>query len=303
LKDEVRSRSRGPSKDKNTGPREGDDERETKEDGGEKDDEKMDVAADEDKKSEDGGEKIKKEETEALAEDFSDFGDSDDEILNQEEESREGGELRDDDSRPSSRQSRISAKKAGAEGGEREGKSLKKEEELARANAQLADALGADWSQLVAEKKEQQNMVGEARKRWSGAEIIRRIGLSQTHLGKKKYDEILSKVNKDLPEDEKVVLLDTEPGMHMTKVAKLEEKKNLICGLAPHKRALSARADLRIRRRLNGLRGTDTGLPPSQGNTNMELYTQACVMLKKAKEAQAVQAAKFLAMKNTLQAH
>lgn len=264
----------------------------------------MDVGVDEDKKSEDGGEKSKKEDAEALAEDFSDFGDSDDEILNQEEESREGGELRDDESRPSSRQSRMSAKKAGTEDDSVENKkSLKKEEELAKANAQLADALGADWSQLVANKKQQENIVGEARKRWSGAEIIRRIGLSETHLGKKKYEEILNKVNQDLPEDEKVVLLHSEPGMHMSRMAKLEEKKLLICGLAPHKRALSARADLRIRRRLNGLRGTDTGLPPSQGNTNMELYSQACAMLKKAQEDQAAKAKKFLALKNSLEAH
>jgi len=289
----VRSRSRGHSRDKNGGGKEGGgEEKKDGQEGGKKEDDKKDVAADDEKKSEDGD--VKKEDNEVFvaAEDFSDFGDSDDEILNQEEESREGGELRDSDSRPSSRQSRKSdisgrkGKKADGDDGETDKEQQEKEAAVEKANAQLADALGADWSLLVGDKTEQETEeIGEARKRWTGAEIVRRIGLSERYLGKEAYAEVLEKINKDLPKEEKVELLHPVAGLHMAKMAKREENKRLITG--QKKRALSARDDLAIRRRLNGLRGVDSGVPLPPGNSDMSLYKQACTMLKQDQEKQA----------------
>jgi len=281
--------------------KEGGEEKRDGTDGGKKDEEKMDATGDDDKKSEEGD--VKKEDNEvfAAAEDFSDFGDSDDEILNQEEESREGGELREGDSRPGSRQSRRSdangrkAKKTGEDRGENDqGEQQMREEAVEKANAQLADALGADWSMLVGDKSEQEaEKIGEARKRWTGAEIIRRIGLSERYLGKEKYNEVLEKINKDLPEGEKVELLHPVAGLHMARMAKREENKRLITG--QQARALSARADLTIRRRLNGLRGLDPGVPLPPGNTDMQLYKQACTMLKQDQEKKAAYLDQLLA--------
>ena len=222
-----------------------------------------------------------KDENEDLAEDFSDFGDSDDEILNQEEsDSREGGELRDTDSRPSSR---LSQKKDGDLGefdrDDTNTTSANESEENIKTNARLADALGADWSQLLHKEKPRAAETGDARKRWSLPEIIKRVGLSQKMIGGvEEYNKFLANLNKDLPEEEKVVLLDTRPWRHVSMVRKLEQEKSLFSDLGGC-RALSARADINIRRKLNGIRAEDTGLPVARVNTNMELYKQARTLL------------------------
>jgi len=222
-----------------------------------------------------------KDDNEDLAEDFSDFGDSDDDILNQEEsDSREGGELRDNDSRPASRMSQKDSKKDGDisefDKDETNITSANESEETIKTNARIADALGADWSQLLQKKETVPDAeVGDARKRWSLPEIIKRVGLSQKMMGgEENYNQFLEKLNKDLPEDEKVVLLDPRPWMHVIKSSKIAREKTLFTDLGGC-RALSARADINIRRRLNGIRSEDTGLPASRINTNMELYRQA----------------------------
>merc|ERR1712112_514542 len=152
-----------------------------------------------------------KDDNEDLAEDFSDFGDSDEEILNQEEsDSREGGELRDSDSRPTSRLSQKDGKTKDGDNisdidrDDANVASANESEETIKSNARLADALGADWSQLL-QNKEQTPAVeqGDARKRWSLPEIIKRVGLSQKLIGgEEKYNKFLEKLNKDLPEEE-----------------------------------------------------------------------------------------------------
>lgn len=229
-----------------------------------------------------------KEDAEDLAEDFSDFGDSDDEILNQEEtDSREGGELRDGDSRPPSRLSQRERKRReGREGvladiatEDTNTASANESEETIKSNAKLADALGADWSQLIPKEKPQLEETGDARKRWSFAEIIRRVGLSKKFLGEEAYNKTLEQINADLPESEKVVLLDPVAGLHVAKRARLAEQETLITDLGGC-RAMSARADINIRRKLNGIRSADTGLPPPRVNTNMELFNKAKEMLQ-----------------------
>ena len=127
-----------------------------------------------------------KEEPEALAEDFSDFGDSDDDILNQEEDSKDEGKDSKTSSRSGSPRGGIGRRKRGdqgvlevlAEKGE-EAEEVKGEQEaVVESNARLADALGADWSVLL-KPREERREEGAARKRWSGAEIFQRIGLSK----------------------------------------------------------------------------------------------------------------------------
>merc|ERR1712083_723272 len=81
-----------------------------------------------------------------------------------------------------------------------------------------------------------------------------------------------------LPESEKVVLLDPVPGMHVIKRARLAEQNSLLTDLGGC-RALSARTDINMRRRLNGIRSADMGLPPPRVNTNLELFNKAKEML------------------------
>ena len=184
-----------------------------------------------------------KEEPEALAEDFSDFGDSDDDILNQEEDSKDEGKDSKTSSRSGSPRGGIGRRKRADQGvlevlGEKgeEAEEVKGEQEaLVESNARLADALGADWSVLL-KPREERREEGAARKRWSGAEIFQRIGLSKVHLqslrslrlsgiiyrlclsviqnstlvtfqellGEEEYKKVLDKVNADLPEAQKV---------------------------------------------------------------------------------------------------
>ena len=146
-----------------------------------------------DKREEDTGktemENTPKEEPEALAEDFSDFGDSDDDILNQEEDSKDEGKDSKTSSRSGSPRGGIGRRKRGDQGvlevlgekGEEAEEEVKGEQEaLVESNARLADALGADWSVLL-KPREEKREEGAARKRWSGAEIFQRIGLSKVN--------------------------------------------------------------------------------------------------------------------------
>jgi len=223
-----------------------------------------------------------KEEPEALAEDFSDFGDSDDDILNQEEDSKDEGKDSKTSSRSGSPRGGIGRRKRADQGvlevlGEKgeEAEEVKGEQEaLVESNARLADALGADWSVLL-KPREERREEGAARKRWSGAEIFQRIGLSKELLGEEEYKKVLDKVNADLPEAQKVNLLSPVAGLHVALTANKEEEERLLSDFGHGARALSARADINIRRRRAGLRAPDTGLPLANPNTDMALYREA----------------------------
>lgn len=229
-----------------------------------------------------------KEETEALAEDFSDFGDSDDDILNQEDDSKD--DVKEGDSKTSSRSGSprggIGRRKRGDQGvlevlgkkgEEEEEETVKGEQEaVVESNARLADALGADWSVLLKPKEERKEREeGAARKRWSGAEIFRRIGLSKELLGEDEYAKVLGRVNAELPDSQKVNLLSPVAGLHVALTANKDEEKRLLSDFGHGARALSARADVNIRRRMAGLRAPDTGLPLANPNTDMALYREA----------------------------
>ena len=216
--------------------------------------------------------KRKDDNNEDLAEDFSDFGDSDDDILNQEES--DSRDLK--DSRPSSRLSQSDDKKDDLdEFNDSNISSVNESEETLKTNARVADALGADWSQLLSKEKTPSSTPGDARKRWTLPEIIKRVGLSKDMMGgEEPYNKFLDKLNADLPDDEKVVLLDDRPWMHAIKLKKQEREKSLFTDIGGC-RALSARADINIRRKLNGIMSEDDGLPVSRVNTNMELWQVA----------------------------
>jgi len=215
-------------------------------------------------------------------EDFSDFGDSDDDILNQEES--DGPDFGDSESRPTSELSGQERKKDGDFGeferDEANVNSANESEETIKTNARLADALGADWSQLLQKEALEISGKGDARKRWSLSEIIRRVGLSQKMMGGKvAYSIFLEEINSDVGESEKVKLFDPRPWQHNARTARRAAEKKLLTSLAEC-RALSARADINIRRSLNNIKGEDMGLPVCRVNTNIHLYKKARRMLE-----------------------
>ena len=63
------------------------------------------------------------------------------------------------------------------------------------------DALDVDWSELMAKPEGDVDKVEETgvlKKRWSLAAVLNRVGLSESLVGKKKYDEIIALANKDV---------------------------------------------------------------------------------------------------------
>ena len=225
-----------------------------------------------------------REEPVLSAEDFSDFGDSDDDILNQEED--EAGESA--GAGPGSRPGTPGSPAAGRDGvladlqsdlGEAAVDTEK--EETVRSNARLADALGANWAELLGDKKDSQAgdtaaVQGEARRRWTLPEVVRRTGLSRSLLGgETQYRAALELVNSGVKESERVEPLSACPGRHWALRSRAAQRASLFqlggC------RALSARADLAIRRELCGLRGPDLGLQPARpAPANSDLAARYC---------------------------
>jgi len=72
-----------------------------------------------------------------------------------------------------------------------------------------------------------------------------------------------------------VNLLSPVAGLHVALTANKDEEKRLLSDFGHGARALSARADVNIRRRMAGLRAPDTGLPLANPNTDMALYREA----------------------------
>ena len=233
--------------------------------------------------------RARRDDAEDLAEDFSDFGDSDDDILNQEEsDSRDGKNA---DSRPNSRLSQRDDKKDDLEGLDDSVDAVNESEENIKTNERVADALGADWSVLL--KTDKTPVVSESniKKHWSWSEVIRRQGLSKQLMGEDAFDKFMEELNLDLPEEEKVVLLDERPWAHVLKIRRNEEEKTLLTDYGAGARALSAGVDMNIRRKLCNIDGDDDGLPVSRVNTNMELWRKAKEMREEGrKEREAIKA-------------
>ena len=101
----------------------------------------------------------------------------------------------------------------------------------------------------------------------------------------------MEELNLDLPEEEKVVLLDERPWAHVLKIRRIEEEKTLLTDYGAGARALSAGVDMNIRRKLCNIDGDDDGLPVSRVNTNMELWRKAKEMREEGrKEREAIKA-------------
>ncbi|XP_046675929.1 fl(2)d-associated complex component-like isoform X2 [Homalodisca vitripennis] len=130
-------------------------------------------------------------------------------------------------------------------------------EEEARANKGLGDALGVDWASLVAESRPRvvEAGPGAARRRWQPENILARIGVSMEYAGVDLFNEIHNKLTEKKGEDEKgkIGLLHPVASLHVTLRDKQARRRCLFSGADTFKRALSARADLAIRRQLCNL--------------------------------------------------
>lgn len=109
----------------------------------------------------------------------------------------------------------------------------------------LGDALGVDWASLVAECRPRPRLdkIAGAKKRWDHSSVLARIGVSLEMAGD---DEVVREI----------LLSGKNDGIAAIQVAKLESalvRSNLFASAGPHRRALSARRDLAIRRHLCNL--------------------------------------------------
>ena len=144
---------------------------------------------------------------------FSDFGESDEEILTKEgvlDLSNEvlvgSGDTRTSnrpESRTSSQKSATSRSKDNTDvldiSGDLDEVSQGEDEE--EEVDETKDALDVDWSELMAKPEGDVDKVEETgvlKKRWSLAAVLNRVGLSESLVGKKKYDEIIALANKDV---------------------------------------------------------------------------------------------------------
>lgn len=173
------------------------------------------------------------------AEDISDIGDSDDEILNKDpvldpspeeqvEPALEAGELTPKDEELPITESRNSLSRDSGdkkgdgkhelaekgseslhsnedkmdndllEGISDEDLALSDEDEI-KTKAKIADALGADWSELMSKPEEKAPVSTSLREKWSLLSIVKSVGISKDLLGPEKYAKFLEKVNKDVP--------------------------------------------------------------------------------------------------------
>jgi len=204
-------------------------------------------------------------------EDFSDFGDSDEEILKKDPVPEAEEEQRDDRESPIGKyedgqldQSALSANyqdqdqdldpnqpSGGAESFE--------DDEKSKAKEKFADALGVDWSKLIELQKKQKEEQAKnkdaerlARKNyWTPVAIVNRLGLSKNLMGDK-YDDMIRRVEASAKEGEKLELLHPVAGIHVTMRKMRERRKNLF-KVGPFERAISAREDIAMRRELLGL--------------------------------------------------
>lgn len=224
-----------------------------------------------------------------LAEPFSDFGESDDELLSKEvalpenddnekeegeaveeeleegEERKEEGEAEDDDeeeegeansSRSSSRSNNDNMERKRKSDGLLEGISDEdleaiseedEEKEAKSTKAKMADALGVDWSQMLAVNNEEKSETVKSDK-WSPAAMLNKLGLAKTFLSEKAYKKIVQSVNESVEDENKkfnpshdVALVD------VSRRKRVEERKILFAQMGRQTTALTTRKDTDIR--------------------------------------------------------
>ncbi len=166
-------------------------------------------------------------EKELSTEDFSDIGDSDEEILNKEND-QEGendvmedkaedgdksvGEVVDEDEADADPEAQdlyhddSNAKESdlNLEGISDEDLDISDTDEEAKGKkTKLADALGVDWSQLITTTSKPEAESKKASKNWTPAAIFNRIGLPKSYLPNGAYDRIIDEINAQVPEGKK----------------------------------------------------------------------------------------------------
>ncbi|XP_059078909.1 serine/arginine repetitive matrix protein 2-like isoform X2 [Tigriopus californicus] len=253
------------------------------------------------------------------AEDISDIGDSDDEILNKDpildpspeeklEPALEAGELTPKDEEQPILESRSTPTRAlGDKKGESKLESAEKgseslhsnedkmdndllegisDEDLAlsdedeiKTKAKIADALGADWSELMSRPEEKAPGSTSLREKWSLLSIVKSVGISKNLLGPEKYAKFLEKVNKDVPESEQFKPVSDLAGLDVTRRRNALEFNQLYAQLKPYGEGLTGLKDRAIRRRIQGY----LPLPPSETpklKTSSEWHEAALKLLR-----------------------
>jgi len=136
-------------------------------------------------------------------------------------------------------------------------------------------ALEVDWSELMAKPEESfEKVVEEAgilKRRWSLTAVLNRVGLSKPLVGKEKYEKIIALANEDIEES-----LQFKPVHHLSYMdvylRKRAKSMNTILSDGPYTRALTARRDLSVRRFLCYMSEEDSNIIASAPNTNWEWF-------------------------------
>jgi len=207
----------------------------------------------------------------SAAEDFSDIGESDEEILNQDniedlQEEKETEETNNDQKSPTPG-ANVDEASNHSDSKLEESELLEgiSEEELdvsddERDKVKLADALGVDWSQLITPKAAKETKpAGSFRKQWTPGAIFSRIGLPKSLLKPGLYEEIIEKLNK---EGDPVDILHPVAFVHCYKKNQLEKQAEDAKVTKP---IMSARSEAQWRRKL-------MGLPPLKGPISLDIY-------------------------------
>lgn len=131
----------------------------------------------------------------------------------------------------------------------------------------LGDALGVDWASLVAESRPRVKPVSSAKGRWESNNVLVNIGVSVEMAGEALVKEILKEHGEsnvqeeqqingiklevtDAPESPDVAISHPIAAIQVAHREKEAVRKSLFASAGPHRRALSARRDLLIRRHL-----------------------------------------------------
>jgi hypothetical protein len=115
----------------------------------------------------------------------------------------------------------------------------------------MLDALEIDWKSLIREPKTKPEFIqGSARKRFSPANVLMRIGFSQAFAGPSMTQKIIEFCQNEL-KDEFVPFRHPIAAVHALINERIRERRNLFQVDSSHSTALSGRKDLQIRKLLN----------------------------------------------------
>jgi len=137
------------------------------------------------------------------------------------------------------------------------------------------DALDVDWSELISKPEgfaDKVEETGVLKKRWSLAAILNRVGLSESLVGKKKYNEIIALANKDVEDSLQFKPMHRMQYLDMYLRNRVERRRTIVSEHGPYTRALTARRDLSIRRFLCHMSEEESSAFCSTPNTNWDWF-------------------------------